>query len=186
MISPVRTLLVLAATFGVGAAMAQSLPGSDTPESRRVPVSHLVPGGQWQPPPMANPLEGDVEAAQRGMRDFNQFNCVGCHAANGAGGMGPSLSDNTWIYGDQPAQIFMSIAQGRPNGMPAFGQVLPDGVIWELVSYVRGISSDPAKGFGKTISLDPQSPEIEQTPAEANQTASPWDSTERFHNGQKP
>ena len=120
------------------------------------------------------------------MKDFNQFNCVGCHANNGAGGIGPSLSDNVWIYGNKPAQIYMTLVQGRPNGMPAFGQVLPEQTLWELVAYAQSISRDPSKTFGYTYSLQPQSPAIEQVPADKIQTAQPWDYTEAFHNGQQP
>ena len=29
--------------------------------------------------------------------------------------------DDKWIYGYEPEQIFATISQGRPNGMPAFG-----------------------------------------------------------------
>lgn len=152
----------------------------------QVPVSHLVPGGHALAPEITNPLAGDPKAVERGMKDFLQFNCVGCHAPNGAGGMGPPLSDNTWIYGDKPAQIYMTLVQGRPRGMPAFGQVLPDQTLWELVAYVQSISKDPSKTFGKTLSLQPQSPAIEQVPAEKIQTAKPWDYTEGFHNGQQP
>ncbi len=152
----------------------------------QVPVSHLVPGGHSIEPDIENPLADDASAVERGMKDFVQFNCVGCHANNGAGGMGPSLSDNVWIYGNKPAQIYLTIVQGRPNGMPAFGQVLPDQTIWELVAYLQSISKDPAKTFGYTYSLAPQSPAIEQVPADKVQTSRPWDYTEGFHNGQQP
>ncbi len=152
----------------------------------QVPVSHLVPGGHAIAPDIRNPLAGDPSAVEHGMKDFIQFNCVGCHAPNGAGGMGPSLSDNTWIYGDRPAQIYMTLVQGRPNGMPAFGQVLPEQTLWELVAYVQSISKDPSNTFGKTLSLSPQSPAFEQVPAEKIKTAKPWDYTEGFHNGQQP
>jgi cytochrome c oxidase cbb3-type subunit 3 len=167
-----------------------SVDTSDTEAARgsilQVPVSHLVPGNRAIEPDIRNPLADDPKAVERGMKDFIQFNCVGCHANNGAGGMGPSLSDNTWIYGNKPAQIYMTLVQGRPNGMPAFGQVLPDQILWELVTYVQSISQDPSKTFGKTISMKPQSPAIEQVPAEKVQTAHPWDYTEAFHNGQQP
>jgi cytochrome c oxidase cbb3-type subunit III len=172
-------------------AMAPSTTSVNEVEATRdalfqVPVSHLIPGGQASAPDIRNPLAGDPKAVERGMTDFIQLNCVGCHANNGAGGMGPSLSDNTWIYGNKPAQIYMTIRQGRPNGMPAFGTVLPDQTIWELVAYIESISKDPSKTFGKTISLDPQSPTIEQVPADKIQTSRPWDFTEAFHNGQQP
>lgn len=56
---------------------------------------------------------------------------VGCHAANGGGGMGPALSEGRFIYGSNPANLFLSIYQGRPNGMPAWGEILPESTIWE-------------------------------------------------------
>jgi cytochrome c oxidase cbb3-type subunit 3 len=63
-----------------------------------------------------------IAHATPGMRDFANLNCVGSHATKAGDGMGPSLSDNQWIYGDKPSQIFLSIYQDRPNGMPAFGR----------------------------------------------------------------
>ena len=62
------------------------------------------------------------------------MNCNGCHAPHGAGGMGPPLSDAEWIYGSEPAQIFLTVVQGRPNGMPSFAQALPEDDIWKLVA----------------------------------------------------
>ena len=35
--------------------------------------------------------------------------------------MGPPLMDDKWIYGYEPEQVFATIVEGRPNGMPAFG-----------------------------------------------------------------
>jgi len=142
----------------------------------RVPVTGIYPGGNpaGLNPSMQNPLASDPDAAQRGMRDFDSFNCSGCHAANGGGGMGPSLSDDTWIYRSSPANIYLTIVQGRAAGMPAFGAMLPDRTVWELVAYIQNISEKPNGKFGKTTSLDPQSPAQEQVPAGNMQTATPW------------
>jgi cytochrome c oxidase cbb3-type subunit 3 len=146
----------------------------------RVPVTGIYPGGTSAGlyPNMANPLAGDPDAAERGMRDFDAFNCSGCHAANGGGGMGPSLSDDIWIYRASPANIYLSIVQGRSAGMPAFGAMLPDRTVWELVAYIQSISEKPGPKFGKTTSLDPPSPAKEQVPAGQIQTATPWQYTE--------
>ena len=124
------------------------------------------------------------EAAQRGMQFFNQMNCVGCHAPNGAGGMGPSLSDSKFIYGSEPANIYLSILQGRPKGMPAWGGMLPDEVIWDLVAYIQSISKEPGGGWGKTTSADGFT--TEQVPAEFMTTANPWQYTTPFSYGQAP
>ena len=152
----------------------------------RVPVTGVVPGGVNRAPNITNPLANDPNAAQRGMKDFDAFNCSGCHAANGAGGMGPSLSDDKWIYRSSPANIYLTIVQGRANGMPAWGAVLPDRVIWELVSYIQSISEKPSGQFGKTTSAQPPSPNIEQVPPEKMQTPQPWNFTEPFSKGQRP
>lgn len=149
-----------------------------------VPVSKLFPGGVAVNPKIDNPVAQDPKAIQRGMEYFTTFNCVGCHAANGAGGMGPSLSNSVFIYGAAPENIYLTILQGRPRGMPAWGAMLPDHIIWDLVSYVKSISNAPSTEWGTTTSLDAL--KIEQVPAEYQQTATPWQYTEPFSYGKKP
>ena len=115
-----------------GIPAIEATPGASAPFSAsanpilHVPVSGLHPGNVSFAPRIANPLANDPQAATRGMRDFIQFNCVGCHAPNAGGGMGPALSEGRFIYGSSPANLFLSIYQGRPNGMPAWGPLLPE------------------------------------------------------------
>ena len=150
-----------------------------------MPVSGLFPGGVSTRPNLNNPVGNDPAAVQRGMSYYTAFNCVGCHAPNGGGGMGRALSNRFFQYGGEPANIYLSILQGRPNGMPAWGGVLPDAVIWDLVAYIEQISKDPAaKEWGTTISL--QSPSIQQVPANYLMTTNPWAYTVPFSHGQKP
>jgi cytochrome c oxidase cbb3-type subunit 3 len=150
----------------------------------KVPVGNLYPGEAPPHPNVVDPMANDPEAAQRGQKYFIQFNCVGCHAANGAGGMGPALSNHHWIYGSSPANIYLTILQGRPNGMPAWGTMLPDSVIWDLVAYIRSISQAPDTEWGQTTSAG--SATIEQVPAEDIQAVDPWSHIEKFSNGQAP
>lgn len=158
---------------------------SDSAEALlHTPVSKLSPGGSSQAPQLQNPVAGDPGAAQRGMKYFESFNCVGCHAPNGGGGMGPALSNRVFIYGSKPAEIYLSILQGRPNGMPAWGNKLSPDVIWDLVTYIEGISKAPDNEWGTTIS--PNSPSYEQVPAEFGSTTEPWSRLEPFSVGQKP
>ena len=79
-----------------------------------------------------------------GKRLYIQFNCNGCHALGG-GDIGPALMDGKWIYGHEPDQIFASIVEGRPNGMPSFRGRLPDQQIWQIVAYVRSMSGQAWK-----------------------------------------
>lgn len=100
---------------------------------------------QAKPTTYVNPYANDNQAIVEGRKLFNSMNCVGCHAPQGGGGMGPPLSDAQWIYGDRPEQIYLTIMQGRPNGMPAFGSILPDDSIWKLVAYIKTLSPTPAQ-----------------------------------------
>ena len=60
--------------------------------------------------------------------------------------MGPPLMDDEWLYGSLPNQIFASIAEGRANGMPSWKYRLTNKQIWQLVAYVRSLSSLTPKG----------------------------------------
>jgi cytochrome c oxidase cbb3-type subunit 3 len=53
--------------------------------------------------------------------------------------MGPSLRDPDWRYGNTDAQIFSTIAEGRDQGMPAWGARVPEDQIWKLVAYVQSL-----------------------------------------------
>jgi len=113
---------------------------------RVVEVSDLRPGGEAPPPPdpRDKEYEGNAFHISNGQRYFEWFNCSGCHF-NGGGGIGPALMDQKWRYGGRIDQIYASIAQGRPNGMPAFKDKIPPGQIWEIAAYVRSLSGDADK-----------------------------------------
>lgn len=148
----------------------------------RVPVTGIYPGGtpEGLQPNMENPLKNDPDAAARGRRDFATFNCIGCHMPHGGGGMGPALSNHIWIYRDSAANIYLDIAQGRSAGMPAFGAMLPDRTIWELVAYVQSLSDAPDHSFGTTTNTVPEPPPIEQVPAGQADSTAPWKDSERM------
>ena len=150
----------------------------------RVPTNTIIPGAVPVRPQIDMPALNDPAAPQRGMMAFNAFNCVGCHMGNGGGGMGPALSAGNFIYGDEPENIYLTIVQGRPRGMPAWGSVLPNQTIWDLVAYIRNLSKAPTKEWGQTVSAN--SPRIEQVPAEINQSPTPWQQTQPSKKGQKP
>jgi cytochrome c oxidase cbb3-type subunit 3 len=105
-----------------------------------VQVSGLNPGANPLPaPPPSSIYQESAYAVSEGQRLYEQYNCVGCHA-HGGGGMGPPLMDNYWIYGSEPQNIFTTIMQGRPNGMPSFRNRIPEYQAWEIAAYVRSLS----------------------------------------------
>ena len=106
-----------------------------------------VPGPGDNAQRRSSPYDHDAVAIAEGRRLFVRMNCSGCHGGRAGGGMGPSLRDADWIYGDHDDQIFDTIAQGRAHGMPAWGTRLPSNEIWKLVSYIKsmGTPAEPDK-----------------------------------------
>jgi cytochrome c oxidase cbb3-type subunit 3 len=102
-------------------------------------------------------------AQSEGKRLFSSYNCTGCHA-NGGGAIGPALMDDEWIYGFEPIDIYTTIVEGRPNGMPAFRDRIPDYQVWSLVAYVRSMSGQSPIDVspGRSDHLDAHTPEIIQ------------------------
>jgi cytochrome c oxidase cbb3-type subunit III len=109
---------------------------------------------QVQPLLVKNPYEGDKSAISMGGQLFVGYNCLDCHGAEGSGAMGPSFQDGRWHFGGSPGEVFESIYQGRPDGMPAWGGRISNEQIWMLTAYVRSLASKDlsAENFtGKTV-----------------------------------
>jgi cytochrome c oxidase cbb3-type subunit 3 len=121
----------------------RELPAAASRPHRERLVS-LRPGPPAPNVTVRGPYDRNAFAISEGKRLFTWYNCVGCHA-NGGGGMGPPLMDSRWIYGSEPENIFATIVEGRPNGMPAFRDRIPDYQVWQLVSYVRSLSGNVPK-----------------------------------------
>ena len=104
-----------------------------------------VPGAVSRIEYPTNPVASDPVALQDGRRLFDWYNCSGCHGGHAGGGMGPSLRDPVWLYGNRDDQIFDTIAHGRSNGMPSWGTKIPQQQIWELVAYIKsmGTANEP-------------------------------------------
>jgi cytochrome c oxidase cbb3-type subunit III len=80
----------------------------------------------------------------QGKQWYGAFNCYGCHAWGG-GDIGPPLMDDKWIYGGEIDQVYLSIAQGRPNGMPAFAGKITSEQIWQIAGFVRSMAGQAPK-----------------------------------------
>ena len=75
-----------------------------------------VPGEPTNVVRRSNPYSNDPVALQDGRRLFNWYNCSGCHGGHAGGGMGPSLRDPDWLYGNRDDQIFDTIAVTTKGG----------------------------------------------------------------------
>jgi len=104
----------------------------------------LQPGAALPKQAASGPYEGNAWAIHEGEQLYVQYNCAGCHF-HGGGGIGPPLMDALWIYGGSGQNIYDTIVEGRPNGMPSYGGHLPDDQIWKITAYVRTLSGQVPK-----------------------------------------
>ena len=104
---------------------------------------------------LTNPFRGTAGKVKEGADLFVSYNCMDCHGADGSGAMGPSLQDGRWHFGGTPGDVFQSIYEGRPDGMPSWGGRIADDQIWRLVTYVQTLDKGHAvttENFtGKTV-----------------------------------
>jgi cytochrome c oxidase cbb3-type subunit 3 len=120
----------------------------------------------------ASPYRDNAHGINEGKRLYSAYNCAGCHASAGGGGMGPALSDDKWIYGHSPRQIYASIVQGRPDGMPAWGGRIPPQHVWQIVAYIESMSAATPRDAapGRADSLSPRVPETRAPRVQGRQT----------------
>lgn len=91
-------------------------------------------------PEIRDPYSRNAWAIGEGKRLYEQMNCAHCHGARGGGSMGPSLIDPEWLYGREPENVFATVVEGRPRGMPAYRNRLGNDDVWKIVAYVRYLS----------------------------------------------
>ena len=163
-------VLVLAAACERETRRYRELPAaSSRPDSVR--LTPLQPGEPQPAEKVLSPYQKNAFGIAEGKRLFTQFNCNGCHAMGG-GAIGPALMDDKWIYGAAPEQIYSTIVQGRPNGMPSFGGRIPDQQLWQLVAYVQSLSGDVPQDAapGRADDLSAKKPELRMERQGARQT----------------
>jgi cytochrome c oxidase cbb3-type subunit III len=151
---PLLLVIAIGATLALGGCEREmrrftTPAGNVTPTDSAARASTNQPavsltGGVVAPVKNVSPYEENAYAVNQGKRLYQWYNCNGCHG-NGGGGMGPPLMDAGWRYGSDPASIFATITQGRPNGMPSFGGHIPDDQVWQIVAYVRSMSGQLRK-----------------------------------------
>lgn len=93
-----------------------------------------------------NPFRGDKEAAAEGAKLYRKLNCYACHGAAGGGGMGPNLTDETWMNGEgSDADLLLQILDGK-GAMPPYRAIVEEDDAWKLITFVRTLyRGDPGK-----------------------------------------
>jgi cytochrome c oxidase cbb3-type subunit III len=85
------------------------------------------------------------EQAMSTAHNLFQQNCAQCHGSDGGGAKGfPSLADKDWQWGSDADSVVATIANGRiAQGMVAWGPVLGEQGVEEVVAYLQQISGQP-------------------------------------------
>ncbi len=97
--------------------------------------------------PQTNPYRGDAAAIAEGAEVFATV-CAACHLPDGRGLVGPSLVDPYWKYGDDDANLYASVAEGRPLGMPPWGPQLGGEKIWKVLAFMETLPKSSEPGVG--------------------------------------
>ncbi len=74
-------------------------------------------------------------------RNIYAHNCSTCHGSDARGAPGyPNLTDDHWIWGGEPEQVFTSIHDGRQAIMPPFGEALGEQGVTRTAVYVQQLA----------------------------------------------
>lgn len=124
-----------------------------------------MPNGVSGAPPQVyyeldKPYVANAWQLAQGKRLYEQFNCKACHA-EGGGAAGPALIDGWWRWGPEMQSIYLSIRDGRPQGMPAFRNRLTVEQTWQLAGYVQKIGA-----YTKRPEAPGRNDAMQQRPAE--------------------
>ncbi|HBQ17262.1 MAG TPA: cytochrome oxidase subunit III [Myxococcales bacterium] len=125
-------------------------------------------------------LAGDAATVAEGRETF-QTTCAACHGAEGQGQIGPNLTDDAWLHGGGPLQIYGSILDGissdrarlaGSSGMPEWGAALGQRRVQAVTAYLLTVRNTnvqggrPAEGEPFDPNASPEEREAE-TPEEA-------------------
>jgi cytochrome c oxidase cbb3-type subunit III len=81
-------------------------------------------------------LSKDPAMVSKGQAVFTTT-CAACHRADGGGNIGPNLTDEYWLHGGKPEDIYKTVHEGVvAKGMPAWAPVLGDEKVADAVAYV--------------------------------------------------
>lgn len=87
--------------------------------------------------------EGVAEAGE----SVFTMNCAACHGTRGEGQIGPNLTDNAWLHGNDLADIHRVIEEGVPSkGMPAWGPILQREDMIAVIAYVETLRGTDIEG----------------------------------------
>ncbi len=103
-------------------------------------AANLDDGTLWQ-------MSRNALIVDAGKAVFNST-CASCHQVSmrgiDDGGIGPNLTDNTWVHGGNPLDLLKVVDKGvLEKGMPAWGPVIGAKKTSEVVAYILSHHAEP-------------------------------------------
>lgn len=73
--------------------------------------------------------------------------CAPCHREDGGGNVGPNLTDDAWLHGSAPENIWTGVHDGfASKGMPAWGAQMGEQKVAAVVAYVMTLKGTNVAG----------------------------------------
>lgn len=97
-----------------------------------------------EPPPSEEALlaiMADASRREQGKKTYAE-KCAACHGIEGAGMIGPNLTDAYWIHGKGGiSDLLLVVSDGVPDkGMPPWKTMLPKDELLSVVAYVKTLN----------------------------------------------
>lgn len=110
-----------------------------------------------------------------------QQKCVQCHGPQAAGDIGPNLTDDFWLHGPDPLQIYNTVMNGvADKGMPAWKDQLGPVRVRQAVAFVltrKGLNVPGKAAQGKTTAeWEKENAAQAPAPSDPKKDAKPKDS----------
>lgn len=123
-------------------------------DARRAEAQGLAP--QVTPEYLAQAIAAKTNIDE-GKAAFAAY-CAACHADNGGGGIGPNLTDNAWLHGGSPMEVYDVVDKGvTDKGMPAWGNILKPEQHVGVVVFIDSLRNTNVAG-GKEAQGTPYEP----------------------------
>ena len=140
--APAAVVLVLVLGLALASAGLPSAQSLSTTSPKR--------GGNPEAAKLQRPAPAPADALAAGQRTYQRL-CVRCHgregrgdgAGAGSGGQPADFTDETWLYGGTPGEIFSVIRDGTSADMDSYAAQLSEAEMWNLVDYVRSFAPAP-------------------------------------------
>ncbi len=105
-------------------------------------------GGNPEAATLQRPAPAPLDALSAGQRTYQRL-CVRCHgregrgdgAGAGSGGQPADFTDDVWLFGGTPGEIFTVVRDGTSADMDSYAAQVSEGEMWNLVDYVRSFGA---------------------------------------------